>query len=131
MFLYNTKSKQMECSRIEDEDENFLESAEVDSFEGLKNEVNELYNENFDLFNINKKQQLFSSYFEFISDFDDEKMGKEIDRLMEQLQMNHDIHDCLCRCISVMMYENNVENSNCLEGLFSSIDSNVFSFFQK
>jgi len=73
-----------------------------ESFYELRSQVNELYHEVLSL--PEEKENIIQTFFELLSEFENDKMGEIIDELIFQLKETPDIHSGLygsiCRMLS-------------------------------
>lgn len=73
-----------------------------ESFYELRSQVNELYHEVLGL--PQEKENIIQTFFELLSDFENDKMGEIIDELIFQLKETPYIHSglyyCICRMLS-------------------------------
>jgi hypothetical protein len=71
-------------------------------FYELRSQVNELYHEVLGL--PQEKENIIQTFFELLSEFENDKMGEIIDELICQLKETPDIHSglycCICRMLS-------------------------------
>lgn len=81
-----------------DEDQEYV----YESFYELRSQVNELYHEVLGL--PQEKENIIQTFFELLSEFENDKMGEIIDELICQLKETPDIHSglycCICRMLS-------------------------------
>lgn len=70
-------------------------------FYELRSQVNELYHEVLGL--PQEKENIIQTFFELLSEFENDKMGEIIDELIFQLKETPDIHGGLYCCICKML----------------------------